>query len=133
MKSYSFRSLNTVSIHAFDKMSREDYPRAISRLLMSFLTFHTAMFLSATESALMTAAFGEHRTRTLRVAGENFGLDNDWISHQAIQLNVRTLTHTPMRHPIWCDHRIILRCNSWHLLLSLTSHYIFNRCSGSSI
>jgi hypothetical protein len=31
------------------------YPLAISRLLMSFLTFHTAMFLSAIDSALMTA------------------------------------------------------------------------------
>ena len=33
------------------------YPLAISRLLMSFLTFHTAMFLSAIDSALMTADF----------------------------------------------------------------------------
>lgn len=32
-----------------------DYPLAISRLLMSFLTFHTAIFLSAIDSALMTA------------------------------------------------------------------------------
>jgi hypothetical protein len=29
------------------------YPLAISRLFMSFFTFHTAIFLSATESALM--------------------------------------------------------------------------------
>jgi hypothetical protein len=31
------------------------YPLAISRLLMSFLTFHTAIFLSAIDSALMTS------------------------------------------------------------------------------
>jgi hypothetical protein len=33
--------------------SESQYPRAISRLLMSFFTFHTAIFLSATDSELM--------------------------------------------------------------------------------
>jgi hypothetical protein len=55
----SARSFWTRGIWSFGGIMREimlvPLPLAISRLLMSFLTFHTAMFLSASDSAFMMA------------------------------------------------------------------------------